>query len=83
MSEMSVPLHIVAGRCAAIVRRNEVAQWGSNCLRPVAVRARWRFASEVVSLLLCDVHARQLGDDHRLSHVVWFYDATVEDSQPA
>ena len=44
---------------------------------------RWRFADEVVSLLLCDVHARELGDDDRLSHVVWFYDATVEDNQPA
>ena len=51
--------------------------------RPVAVRARWWFADEVVSLLPCDVHARELGDDDRLSHVVWFYDVTVEDDRPA
>lgn len=83
MAGMSVPLQVVSGRCAALVRRNEVGQWGSNCARQVAVRARWRFADEVVSLLLCDVHARELGDDDRLSQVVWFYDATVEDNQPA
>ena len=79
---MSEPLHVMAGRCAVVVRRNEVAQWGSNCARPVAVRAQWRFADEVVSLLLCAEHARDLSGDDRLSHVVWFYDATVEDSQP-
>jgi hypothetical protein len=72
------PLHVVSGRCAAVERRNEVAQWGSNCVRPVAVRARWRFADGIVSLLLCEVHARELDHDERLSYVVWFYDATVE-----
>jgi hypothetical protein len=36
------------------------------------------FSDGVVSLLLCDVHARELDHDERLSYVVWFYDATVE-----
>jgi hypothetical protein len=52
-------------RCAAMRSRN-----GGRTVRGRARCVRWRFADEVVSLLLCDVHARELGDDDRLSHVV-------------
>lgn len=84
MPPMTIPLRPRADACAAIERVSETnSQWGGWCPRPVAIRARWRYADHTASLLLCDVHAAELAGDERLSHLVWFYDATAEDGQPA
>lgn len=72
-----MPFHVLPGRCA-VVERAPGGQWGANCDRPVTVRARWRFYDVTKSLLLCGVHAAELDGDDRLSHVIRFYDATVE-----
>lgn len=74
---MSTPLRPRGDGCAAIDRAPG-GQWGDNCTQPVAVRARWRFADQAASLLLCDHHASELEGDDRLSDVVRFYNASVE-----
>ena len=55
----------MADRCA-VIERAPGGQWGDNCTRPIAARARWRFDDNTASLLLGDQHARLLADEERL-----------------
>lgn len=70
-------LHIISGGCA-VLAVDTIGRPTGNCTQPIAVRGRWRFDDETRSLLLCDEHLAELERDGRLSHVVRFYDATVE-----
>jgi len=77
---MSVPLQPRDDGCAVVERvATTDNQWGSTCLRPPAVRARWQSRDSSGSLLLCDQHASDLAADKRLSDVVRLDDAAAED----
>ena len=64
----------------AVIGRAPGGQWGPPCNRPPTVRAVWQFDKPGPRrILLCGVHADDLAGDERLSHVVRYYDAAVED----
>ena len=74
-----MPLQSRREGCAAIVRAPG-GQWGGPCDQPATVRATWRFDTPgPTRILLCDEHAADLVGRERMSGIVRFYDATVED----
>ena len=63
----------------AVIGRAVGGQWGDLCAQPATVRATWRFESDTRPILLCAEHAAELEGHERMSGIVKFYDATVED----